>query len=372
MGALVYRPAVADYRPPLNDISFVLDHLVDLDEICQLEPFAHLDRDTIKAVLEENARFVGDVIAPLNRIGDEQGSQHQADNSVKTPDGFIDAYQAYVDGGWGAVPFEPVYGGGGFPWLVGIVMQEFISSANMAFSMCPLLTQGAIDMLRHHGSEEQKEIYLPKMVSGEWTGSMNLTEPEAGSDVGALRTKAVPADDGTWRITGTKIFISFGEHDMADNIVHLVLARTPGAPPGTKGISCFIVPKFLVDDDGSHRRAQRRHVRLDRAQDGHQGQPHLRDELRRAGRRRRLPHRRGEPGHALHVHDDEQRPALGGARGPGPGRAGLPGRAAVRPGAPAGHGAGRPGRRGIDDHRPPRRAPHAAHHEGARSRPCAA
>jgi len=242
---------VADYRPPLSDISFVLDNLVDMDEICQLEPFSHLDGDTIKAVLEENARFVGDVIAPLNRIGDEQGSQHQADNSVKTPDGFIEAYRAYVDGGWGAVPFEPVYGGGGFPWIVGIVMQEFISSANMAFSMCPLLTQGAIDMLRHHGSEEQKEVYLPKMVTGEWSGSMNLTEPEAGSDVGALRTKAVPADDGTWRISGTKIFISFGEHDMADNIVHLVLARTPGAPPGTKGISCFIVPKFLVNDDGS-------------------------------------------------------------------------------------------------------------------------
>ena len=242
---------MADYRPPLSDISFVLDNLVDMDEICQLEPFSHLDGDTIKAVLEENARFVGDVIAPLNRIGDEQGSQHQADNSVKTPDGFIEAYRAYVDGGWGAVPFEPVYGGGGFPWIVGIVMQEFISSANMAFSMCPLLTQGAIDMLRHHGSEEQKEVYLPKMVTGEWSGSMNLTEPEAGSDVGALRTKAVPADDGTWRISGTKIFISFGEHDMADNIVHLVLARTPGAPPGTKGISCFIVPKFLVNDDGS-------------------------------------------------------------------------------------------------------------------------
>jgi 3-(methylthio)propanoyl-CoA dehydrogenase len=242
---------VADYRPPLTDISFVLDNLIDLEQICRLDTFTHLDPDTVKAVIEENARFVSEVIAPLNRVGDVQGSQHQGDHTVKTPDGFIAAYQAYVEGGWGAVPFEPEYGGGGFPWLVGTVMQEFISSANMAFSMCPLLTQGAIDMLRHHSDEGQKEIYLPKMVSGEWTGTMNLTEPEAGSDVGALRTKAVPADDGTWRITGTKIFISFGEHDMADNIVHLVLARTPGAPPGTKGISCFIVPKFLVNDDGS-------------------------------------------------------------------------------------------------------------------------
>ena len=242
---------MADYRPPLTDITFLLDNLVDLDAVCDLEPYSHLDPDTIKAVLEENGRFVSEVIAPLNQIGDLQGSQHQPDHTVKTPDGFAEAYQAYVEGGWGAVPFEPAYGGGGFPWVVGTVMQEFISSANMAFSMCPLLTQGAIDMLRHHGSEEQREVYLPRMVTGEWTGTMNLTEPEAGSDVGALRTRAVPADDGSWRITGTKIFISFGEHDMADNIIHLVLARTPGAPPGTKGISCFIVPKFLVNDDGS-------------------------------------------------------------------------------------------------------------------------
>jgi len=247
----VYRLIVADYRPPMTDIAFVLDNLVDLQAVCQLEPYAHLDPDTIKGVLEENGRFVAEVIAPLNKVGDLQGSQHQADNTVKTPDGFSDAYAAYVEAGWGAVPFEPEYGGGGFPWVVGTVMQEFISSANMAFSMCPLLTQGAIDMLRHHGSEEQREVYLPRMVTGEWTGTMNLTEPEAGSDVGALRTKAVPADDGSWRISGTKIFISFGEHDMADNIIHLVLARTPGALPGTKGISCFIVPKYLVNEDGS-------------------------------------------------------------------------------------------------------------------------
>ena len=149
------------------------------------------------------------------------------------------------------MPFPADYGGGGFPWLVGIVLQEMVTAANMGFSMCPLLTQGAIDMLLHYGSEEQRETYLPKMVTGEWTGTMNLTEPQAGSDVGALTTKAVPADDGTWRITGQKIFITYGEHDLADNIVHLVLARVPDAPPGTKGISCFIVPKFLVDDDGS-------------------------------------------------------------------------------------------------------------------------
>jgi len=243
---------MADYRPPLRDANYVLDHLTDLGGLCALPAFSSLDPDTIKGVLEENARFVAEVIAPLNRIGDTVGSVFEPEtNTVKTPDGFIDAYRQYIDAGWGGVPFPEVYDGGGFPWLVGIVMQEFISSANMAFSMAPLLTQGAIDLLMHHGDEEQKEKYLKRMVTGEWTGTMNLTEPQAGSDVGAVRTKAAPAVDCTYRITGTKIYISFGEHDMVDNIVHLVLARTPDAPAGTKGISCFIVPKFLVNDDGS-------------------------------------------------------------------------------------------------------------------------
>jgi alkylation response protein AidB-like acyl-CoA dehydrogenase len=243
---------VTDYRPPLRDIFFVLDQVVDLDEICQLEPFAELDPDTIKGVIEENGRFVSEVIAPLNRVGDEQGSVHDpSTNTVTTPTGFREAYDKFVAGGWAGVPLDPAYGGGGFPWLVGVVLQELLGSANMAFSMCPGLTQGAIDMLAHHGSEEQKEVYLRNMVTGAWGGTMNLTEPHAGSDVGASTTKAVPAGDGTYRITGTKIFISFGEHDLTENIVHLVLARTPDAPPGTKGISCFIVPKFLVNDDGT-------------------------------------------------------------------------------------------------------------------------
>lgn len=243
---------MADYRPPLRDVNYVLDHLVDLEGLCQLPAYSALDSDTMKGVLEENARFVAEVIAPLNRVGDTVGSVFEpTTNTVRTPDGFIDAYRQYVDAGWGGVPFPEVYDGGGFPWLVGIVMQEFISSANMAFSMAPLLTQGAIDLLMHHGSEEQKENYLKRMVTGEWTGTMNLTEPQAGSDVGAVRTKAVPQADGTYRVSGTKIYISFGEHDMAENIVHLVLARTPDAPAGTKGISCFIVPKYLVNDDGS-------------------------------------------------------------------------------------------------------------------------
>jgi alkylation response protein AidB-like acyl-CoA dehydrogenase len=243
---------MADYQPPFRDIHFVLDNLVDLDELCQLETYKHTDPDTLKSVLEEYGRWVADQVAPLNRVGDEVGCVHDpATNSVTTPPGFKDAYSQYVEAGWGAVPFPADYGGGGFPWLMGIAMQELITSANISLSMAPLLTQGAIDLLLHHGSEEQNELYLRRMVSGEWPGTMNLTEPQAGSDVGALRTRAVKQDDGTYRITGTKIFITFGEHDLSDNIVHLVLARTPDAPPGTRGISLFIVPKFLVDAAGT-------------------------------------------------------------------------------------------------------------------------
>ncbi|MCB1014311.1 MAG: acyl-CoA dehydrogenase, partial [Acidimicrobiales bacterium] len=241
---------MADYSAPLRDIEFALEHLADLESLSGYEAFAHAEPSMVRGVLDEAGRFMNEVIAPLNRTSDLEGSVWH-DGDVTTPTGFKEAYTRYVEAGWGGVPFDPAYGGGGFPWLVAIALQEMLSSACMSFSMAPLLTQGAIDMLAHHADETQRETYLPKMVLGEWTGTMNLTEPEAGSDVGALRTKAVPADDGSWRITGTKIFISFGEHDLAENIVHLVLARTPDAPPGTKGISCFIVPKFLVNDDGS-------------------------------------------------------------------------------------------------------------------------
>jgi 3-(methylthio)propanoyl-CoA dehydrogenase len=242
---------MAEYNAPLRDVRFALEHLADLPGVLALPGYEQVDVDAVVSVLEENARFMEDIVAPLNRVGDLQGSVRNDDGTVTTPEGFVDAYKAYVDAGWGGVALPEEYGGGGFPWLVGVAMQEILTSANMAFSMCPLLNQGAIDMLLHHASEEHKETYLPKMVTGEWTGTMNLTEPQAGSDVGALTTKAVPQDDGTYRITGTKIFISFGEHDMAENIIHLVLARTPSAPPGTKGISCFIVPKYLLDDDGT-------------------------------------------------------------------------------------------------------------------------
>src|SRR5829696_4211037 len=242
---------MSEYSAPLDDMRFVLENVVDLAGLAALPGYEHADPETVFGVLEESGRFFAQVFGPLNRVGDTQHSRRNGDGSVTTPEGFARAYQRYVDAGWAGVPFPPEYGGGGFPWLVAIAMQEMLTSANMAFSLCPLLTQGAIDMLLHYGSEEQRETYLPKMVTGEWSGTMNLTEPQAGSDVGALTTKAVPVDDGSWRITGQKIFITYGEHDLADNIVHLVLARVPDAPPGTRGISCFIVPKFLVNDDGS-------------------------------------------------------------------------------------------------------------------------
>ena len=241
---------MSDYAPPLRDIQFVLDHVTPVDELLKLDAYQQVDGDSVSGVIEEFGRLMADVWAPTNAVGDHEGSRVEGDEVV-TATGFKEAYAAYAEAGWGAVPFAEEYGGGGFPWLVGIVMQELLNSANMALAMAPLLTQGAIDAILHHGSEEQKEKYLLKMVSAEWTGSMNLTEPDAGSDVGALRTKAVKQDDGSYRISGQKIFITFGEHSFTDNIVHLVLARTPDAPTGTKGISLFIVPKFLVNDDGS-------------------------------------------------------------------------------------------------------------------------
>ena len=239
------------YTAPLADMRFVLEHVVDLPALSGLAGFEHAEPEMVYGVLEESGRFFSQEFAPLNRVGDVQHSRRNDDGTVTTPEGFVQAYRRYVEAGWGGVQFPADYGGGGFPWLVGTALQEMLTAANIGFGLCPMLTQGAIEMLLHYGSEEQREVYLPRMVSGEWTGTMNLTESQAGSDLGALTTRAVPADDGTWRVTGQKIFITYGEHDLAENIVHLVLARVPDAPPGTKGISCFIVPKFLVDDDGS-------------------------------------------------------------------------------------------------------------------------
>ena len=239
------------YRPPLEDIEFTLTHIADLESIAKLNGFQHADPATVRGVLEEAGRFFSEVIAPLNRVGDQQGSKLQADGTVQTPEGFRDAYRKFVGAGWGGVHIPEQWGGGGMPYTVGVVLQEMFKSANMAFSLCPLLTQASIEALMSHGSPDQQDLYLEKLVSGVWSGTMCLTEPQAGSDVGALSTRAEPQPDGTYRLFGQKIFITWGEHDMSENIVHLVLARCPGAAPGTKGISLFLVPKFIPDSDGN-------------------------------------------------------------------------------------------------------------------------
>jgi len=244
---------MSNYTPPTDDIRFVMNHVADLGGILATDWFAHVDVESIDAVIEEVARFMADEVAPTNVDGDRIGAQWQPDGSVVTPDSFKPAYDKWVASGFGAMPFDPEYGGAGFPWISAIAVQELYTSSNMALSLCPLLTQGAIDAIHAHGSDEQKNTYLPKMMTGEWTGTMNLTEPQAGSDVGAVSTKAVPIEgsSGAFSITGQKIYITFGEHDLTEQIIHLVLARTPGSAPGTKGISMFVVPKFLIGDDGS-------------------------------------------------------------------------------------------------------------------------
>ncbi len=238
------------YKAPLRDIRFVLEHITPISQLAQLEAFGHADPEMVDGLLSEAARFCEEAVAPTNADADKQGSR-LIDGAVKTPDSFPKLYEQYVAAGWGALAHPAELGGGNFPHVVANAFKEMLTSANMAFSLGPLLTTGAVEMLEAHASDEQKQVYVTKMVSGEWTGTMNLTEPHAGSDVGALTSKAVKQDDGTYKITGNKIFITYGDHDMTDQIIHLVLARLPDAPPGTKGISCFIVPKFLVNDDGS-------------------------------------------------------------------------------------------------------------------------
>jgi alkylation response protein AidB-like acyl-CoA dehydrogenase len=241
---------MADFVPRLDDINFTLNHVADLEQVSKLNGYQHADPDTVATILEEASRFFSEVMAPLNQVGDQQGSMLGDDGEVRTPEGFKGAYEKFVESGWAAAHMPADWGGGGLPYLVGVVIEEMFKSANLAFSLAPLLTHGAVEALVRHGSEEIQNQYLEKLVSGEWAGTMTLTEPQAGSDVGALRTKAVPQDDGSYRLFGTKIFITWGDQDLTDNIVHLVLARTPEAPPGTRGISMFLVPKYLPDEQG--------------------------------------------------------------------------------------------------------------------------
>lgn len=240
---------MVDYTAPLKEMQFALEAVAGLESLAQLPGLEDAQPDLVAAALDEANKLANGVLAPLQRVGDTQPPVIE-NGVVRTSPGWIDAYKQYVEGGWNGPCFDPEIGGGGLPYLVGTALNEMWGSACMSFSLGPLLTQGAIDLLEAHGTDQQKATYLEKMVSGEWTGTMNLTEPSAGSDVGALRSRAKRESD-YFRISGQKIFISYGDHDMADNIVHMVLARIEGAPEGIRGVSLFLVPKFFVNDDGS-------------------------------------------------------------------------------------------------------------------------
>jgi len=239
------------YKAPVDDALFLLNDVFHIDRYGNLPGFSDASPDVVEAVLREAAKFSEEVLTPLNRVGDKEGCKRAADGSVTTPTGFKEAYKQIIDGGWIGISVPAEYGGQGLPATMTVMVNEFLCSANMAFAMYPGLTQGAIAALLVHASDALKKKYVPKMTEGVWTGTMNLTEPHCGTDLGLLRTKAVKQGDGSYKITGTKIFISAGEHDLSQNIIHLVLARIEGAPAGTKGISLFVVPKFLVKDDGS-------------------------------------------------------------------------------------------------------------------------
>ena len=242
---------MSQYRAPLVEMRFVMNELAGLSEIAKLPGFEEATPDTVEAILEEADKFATEVLDPLNRTGDREGARLADNGKVMTPSGFKDAYRKFCELGWNGLSKSVDFGGQGMPQLVAAAIDEMWNAANMAFELCPMLTGGAIEAIELNGSDALKQTYLPKMVAGEWTGTMNLTEPQAGSDLAAVRSKAVPQPDGTYKIFGNKIFITYGDHDYTDNIVHLVLARTPDAPPGTKGISLFVVPKLVVNADGS-------------------------------------------------------------------------------------------------------------------------
>ena len=238
------------FTAPVDDIRFTLEHVAGVESLAALPGYEDASLDMVEAILTEAGKFADQVLAPLNWPGDQQGAKLE-NGVVRMPEGWKDAYDQYVEGGWNTLSFDPDFGGQGLPQTLAVAAQETWHAANMSWMLCPMLTVGAVEALEAWGDDAQKAAYLPKLVSGEWAGTMNLTEPQAGSDVGALKTKAEPAGDGSWKIAGSKIFITYGDHELTENVIHLVLARTPGAPDGTKGISLFVVPKYLVNDDGS-------------------------------------------------------------------------------------------------------------------------
>jgi 3-(methylthio)propanoyl-CoA dehydrogenase len=239
------------YQAPVRDIRFSLEEVAGLAALRDEGLFGDASADLIEQILTQAGKLASDILAPLNSPGDRAGTQLSDDGTVTSPDGFYEAYQQFVEGAWLSVPFEPEIGGMGLPKGVALGVHEMVHAANMSFGLCPMLTLGAVEALNAHGTEQQRALYLPKLVTGQWSGTMNLTEPQAGSDVGALTSRAVPNDDGTYKIFGQKIYITWGEHELAENIIHLVLARLPDAPSGVKGISLFLVPKFIPDADGN-------------------------------------------------------------------------------------------------------------------------
>ena len=239
------------YKAPIADTQFVLNDVIRIADYAHLPGFSDATPDLIAAILEEGAKFVEEVLQPLNQVGDDVGCTRHADGSVSAPPGFKEAYQQFCAGGWMGLSVPTEFGGQGLPHVIANAFEEFLISSNMAFAMYPGLTLGAMAAIRAVGSLDQQQTYLPRMAEGVWTGTMNLTEPHCGTDLGLLRTRAEPQSDGSYRITGTKIFISAGEHDMSENIIHLVLAKMPDSPDSVRGISLFIVPKFLLNADGT-------------------------------------------------------------------------------------------------------------------------
>ena len=298
------------YTAPLADMRFVMNELADFHAVRSLPGHEEVTPDVVDAILDEAAKFGSEVLAPINAVGDRQGCVFE-NGVVRTAEGFREAYAQFVETGWHTLPFEPEYGGQGLPLLVSTAVSEIWTAANMAFGLCPMLTQAGAELLSVHGTDEMKTTYLAKMVSGEWAGTMNLTEPQAGSDLARNRTRAVPEGDH-YRVSGQKIFITYGEHDLTENIIHMVLARTPDAPAGNQGH----LPVPGPEVPGQRRRpagtAQRRALRLHRAQARDQRQPDGGDVVRRRRRRGGLSGRRGKPRTGPDVHDDEQRAPGGG------------------------------------------------------------